>query len=275
MAEHSFKFQMQVTGRERKEVAGLIASHFGVQAVYQGTRGFGYLTTEPGGREWLVDKAGAVVTQGQAKDNAAEVFTVLKVLDENAVEAEDEVAITIPTEGHSGVTLRNLVNILASKERLIAKAMGTIGQPIVDPTIVEKVNAARLKTIEDFFEAAGSEASPGLVITQDTITFHWFTATLNPEIVQAYVQFAAAVNDMALSLKHSSPQATKTENEKYSFRVFLLRLGFVGEKYSATRKLFLGRLEGNMAFKTQEQAKEAAKKRKKKPTVAEEAEING
>lgn len=268
MDRHGFKFQMQVAGRDRKEVAGLIASHFGVQAVYQGTRGFGYLITEPGRREWLVDKAGAVVTQGQAEDNAAEMFAVLKVIEENGVIPEGQAAVTISTECHNGVTLRNLINILAGKERLIAKAMGTAGQPFLDPAMVEAANAVRLKTVEDFLEAAqttgGTDIMTGLMITPDAITFRWFVATLSPEMAQAYIQFALAVNKMALAQKHSSPRETETANEKYSFRVFLLRLGFIGEAYSVSRKLFLDRLQGNVAFKTQEQAQEAVKKRKDK-----------
>lgn len=265
MEKHSFRFQMQVAGRERKEVAGLIAGYFGVQAVYQGTRGFGYLITEPGGREWLVDKAGSIVVQGQAEESAAEMFAVLKVLEENGVEAEGQAVVTIPTEGHCGVSLRNLVNILAGKERLIAKAMGAAGQSFLDRAMVEAINAVRLKSIVEFLEAAGSEVSPGLAITEKTITFRWFAATLNPKAIQAYIHLALAVNKMALAQKHSSPHETDTTNEKYTFRVWLLRLGFIGEGYSASRKLFLDRLSGDGSFRTPEQAIEAAGKRKKKP----------
>jgi hypothetical protein len=261
MDKHSFKLRMQVTGRERKEVAALIAAHFGTQAVYQGTRGFGYLITEHSGREWLVDKEGAVVTTGTKEDNVAELFAVLKTFEENEVEARAQVAVTISTEEHNGVTLRNLVNILAGKERLITKAMGT-GHPFIAPEMVEAINAVRLKTIEDFLEAAGSEASPGLAIAQETITLTWFAATLNPEAIAAYIQFASAVNAIALTQKYATPHAKESANEKYTFRVWLLRLGFIGEEYSASRKLFLGRLEGNSSFRTKEQIYEAVKRRK-------------
>jgi hypothetical protein len=261
MEKHGFKFHMMVTGRERKEVAALVAGHFGTQAVYQGTRGFGYLITTPTGSEWLVDKAGAVVTEGQAQDNVAELFAVLKVLEENGIEVQGQVAVTISTKEHNGVTLRNLVNILAGKERLISKAMGT-GHPFIAPEMVESINAVRLKTIEDFLETAGTEVSPGLVVTQDAITLRWFAATLNPVIIAAYVQFAFAVNAIALTQKYATPHAKETANEKYTFRVWLLRLGFIGDEYSASRKLFLGRLDGNGSFRTEEQIHEAVKRRK-------------
>lgn len=264
MDKHGFRFQMQVTGRERKEVAGLIANYFGVQAAYQGTRGFGYLITEPSGREWLVDKTGAVVTQSVAEDNVAEMFAVLKALEENGAEAVGQASVTVTTEGHNGVTLRNMVNLLAAKEQLIAKAMGSASQSLIAPAMVTAVNAVRLKAVEDFLEAAGGEESPGLAITRDTIAFRWFAATLNPEVIQAYIQFALAVNEMALAQKHSSPHETDTINEKYTFRVFLLRLGFIGEDYSASRKIFLDRLSGNGSFRTKEQEQEAVRRRKEK-----------
>lgn len=262
MDKRSFKLRLTMAGRERKEVAALIAAHFGTQAVYQGTRGFGYLITEPGGREWLVDKAGAVVTEGTKEDNVAELLAVLKVLEENGLEAQGPVAVTISTEGHNGVTLRNLVNMLAGKERLIAKAMGTASQPFIAPEMVAAINTVRLKTIEEFLEAASGEASSGLMVTQEAITLCWFAPTLNPEAIAAYIQFAFAVNAMALAQKHSSPHAKETANEKYTFRVWLLRLGFIGEAYSASRKLFLGRLDGNGSFRTEEQVHEAVKRRK-------------
>lgn len=264
MDKDSFRIQMKVAGRERKEVAGLIAGHFGVQAVYQGAPGFGYLTTESTGRAWHVDKAGAIITQGRSEDNTAEIFAVLKALEENGVEAVGQVAVTISTEGHNGVTLRNLVNILAAKERLIAKAMGVTGQSFIAPPMVAAINPVRLKTVDDFLEAADGEGCPSLEINKDTITFRWFAATLNPEAIQAYIQFTFAVNKMALAQKHSSPRETETANERYTFRVWLLRLGFIGENYSASRKLFLDRLAGNGSFRTEEQAQKAVKKRKER-----------
>lgn len=261
MDQNIFRFQMAVAGRERKEVAGLIAAHFGTQAVYKGAPGFEYSITEPTGREWRVDKAGAIITQGIVEDHVAEMFAVLKVLGENGAEAVGQASVTVTTEGHNGVTLRNLINLLAAKERLIAKAMGSAGQSLIAQAMVTAANAVRLKTVEDFLETTGGEKSPDLVITRDTIAFRWFAATLDPKAIQAYIQFALALNKMALALKHSSPRETDTANEKYSFRVFLLRLGFIGEEYSASRKLFLDRLSGNGSFRTKKQEQEAQKHR--------------
>lgn len=122
--------------------------------------------------------------------------------------------------------------------------------------------------MEDFLEIAascgGDEASRGIAFTEDSISFKWFTATLEPEYIKAYIQFAQAVNRQAKAQKHSTPRPTKSENEKYAFRVWLLRLGFIGEEYKTARKLFLSRLEGNGAFRTEEAMREALAKRQKK-----------
>jgi hypothetical protein len=41
----------------------------------------------------------------------------------------------------------------------------------------------------------------------------------------------------------------KVDNEKYAFRCFLLRLGFIGAEYKTDRKILLKNLTGSSAFK--------------------------
>lgn len=263
MEQNSLRFQTRVFGMERKEVARLIASHFETQVIYEGAPGFGYLVKEPGGREWRIDKTGTVITDWMRENDLAQMLTVLKTLEDNGLEAVGQAEVTIPTEGHNGVTLRNLINIIVAKEKLIAKATGIENQPLITPAMAAAVNSARLKTADDFLDAAG-KASPGIKITKESITFRWFAPTLTPEVIMAYIQLAVAINKIALAQKHSSPRETETANEKYTFRVWLLRLGFIGESYGPSRKLFLDRLSGDGSFRTPEQAAEAVRKRKKK-----------
>jgi hypothetical protein len=262
-----FKFQMQVTGRERKEIARMIAEHFGTKAAYRGAPGFEYAVTDDSGRELLIDKAGTIIIHVGADDNAAKMFAGLTVLDENGLAALGQAEITISTEGHSGVTLRNLVNILAAKQKLITKTMGIAGKTsFINPAAVEVINAAPLKTIDDFLKAAvilGDNEESGLRITNETINFCWFAPSLNPETIQAYIQFAGAVNRAALAQKRSSTRESITENERYRFRCWLLHLGFIGDQFRTSRKVLLEGLEGNGSFRTKEQASSAALKRKK------------
>ena len=99
MGHNNFNFQMKVARRERKEAAGLIASHFGTQAVYQGAPRFEYLITEAAGRKWRIDRNGAVITHGTMEDDLTAVFAALKALEGNGITAQGQAAVSIATAG--------------------------------------------------------------------------------------------------------------------------------------------------------------------------------
>jgi hypothetical protein len=72
--------------------------------------------------------------------------------------------------------------------------------------------------------------------------------------LQAYLDFIAALSKMAQEAKRVTAKEKDVENEKYAFRCFLIRLGFVGSEYKAQRKLLLRNLSGSSAFSSQEKA---------------------
>ena len=65
-----------------------------------------------------------------------------------------------------------------------------------------------------------------------------------------YTQFISRLCDMARDAKRVSSKPTETDNDKYAFRCFLLRLGFIGEIYKTDRKILLKNLNGSSAFKS-------------------------
>lgn len=83
----------------------------------------------------------------------------------------------------------------------------------------------------------------------ETVTFPWFSEVA-PNEALAYTKFISALCDMRIKQKRISAKAKENENEKYTFRCFLLRLGFIGNEYKADRKILLSRLEGSAAFKS-------------------------
>jgi hypothetical protein len=158
--------------------------------------------------------------------------------------------VVLPMDGHTGVTLRNLVNMINSKQSLITKALG-LESDIVTPEFVEGINNVRLATLEDFEASAldiGIEKVPGIYFDfrKKTIIFH-FIRTF--EDIEVAVQFVKALNESAKRLKQSSPKPTETDNEKFTFRTWLIRLGFIGSEYKKAREVFLKNLEGNGAFR--------------------------
>ena len=71
----------------------------------------------------------------------------------------------------------------------------------------------------------------------------------SPEEVQAYTHFISALCEMARNQKRITVKEKETPNEKYAFRCFLLRLGFIGKEYKEERKILLRNLTGSSAFK--------------------------
>ena len=72
------------------------------------------------------------------------------------------------------------------------------------------------------------------------------------DAANAYLHFGHARSEMACNQKRISVQEREVENEKYAFRCFLLRLGFIGEEYKVERKILLKNLTGSSAFKNGE-----------------------
>lgn len=117
-----------------------------------------------------------------------------------------------------------------------------------------KVNVANLTSL---LEAKGSLIKDALGITdlrfemnEDSVSFPWFSK-VEPEEAMTYTKFITAICEMTMKQKRITAKPKENENEKYAFRCFLLRLGFIGDEYKADRKLLLSKLNGSSAFKSE------------------------
>ena len=152
---------------------------------------------------------------------------------EESIPSQNEgeaLTIEIPLAGFDENALANLDNLIKSKGWLIKKALGIEELPI-------KVGEASMK-------------------------FPWFKKMPDSDERQAFTDFIGKLAEHSKKQKRISSKVKKTENEKYAFRCFLLRLGFIGTEYKKQRKILLSRLNGSSAFKggkpaDDEQAKEA------------------
>ena len=122
--------------------------------------------------------------------------------------------VAIPIEK---IKVENLTALIDSKARLIKKALGITNLEIE--------------------------------IEEDKVSFPWFLEGLDAESIQTYTRFIAALCEMSTKQKRIQAKEKEVENEKYAFRCFLLRLGFIGAEYKADRKFLLKNLEGSAAFK--------------------------
>lgn len=211
-----------VSGPKRKELVNLIANFTGCDAHYKGAPSFAYEVDY-----FTIDRNGAVSFDDRADSEVIE--RLIEMLYDNSFVAEpaDEptgIAIQIPAAELSEAQLLNLHAILDAKGTLIKKALG------IDSLPINRID--------------------------ERLDFPWFSADSTPEEMQAYMKFITALVDMAKNQERITAKEKTVDNEKYAFRCFLLRLGFIGAEYKADRKILLRNLSGSSAFKNG-QTKEA------------------
>ena len=97
-----------------------------------------------------------------------------------------------------------------------------------------------------------------ILVTEETISFPWFEGVVDAENCSAYTILITALCKMAKEAKRVTAIEKEVDNEKYAFRCFLLRLGFIGEEYKQDRKILLRKLSGSGAFKSGKKKEPAA-----------------
>lgn len=138
--------------------------------------------------------------------------------EENTPEKPEEshLTISVPRRPFSEEDLDNLRNLILAKGTLMKHAFGA-----------EKLD---------------------IILEEEKVSFPWFSADA-PDEVEAYTKFVEAIGRMARDQKRISAKEKEVENEKYAFRCFLLRLGFIGQEHKKARKILLKNLTGSAAFK--------------------------
>ena len=192
------------------------------------------------------------------------------------------VHIHIGAKGHTPQTLRNLANIMASHESLLASALHLDSYRIdrycrtVDPRFLQKVNTRKPTTMAMLADIwyTSHDASYGrsqhyndsryhmlnyhATFTKGTVEFRLFqfdapTADrkggLHAGQLKSYIQLCLALSHMAKEVRTASPKPQQNENPKYAMRTWLLRLGFIGDEFKTARDLYTNRLDGDAAFR--------------------------
>ena len=181
------------------------------------------------------------------------------------------------------MSLRNLVNLIYSRGRLISKATG--GHFHVETDLVETLrDDSCTYTVANFIEALkGYEAQcgtamEGLVITEEKVSFTGFPTASDYDHLTAFGHLAILMNQQAISQKRIQAKDVNDENEKYALRTWLLRLGMNGPDFKETRKILMENLSGHAAFRTDEEAQKFLAREKAKRDAlkaAKQAAQNG
>lgn len=214
------ELNFHVNGAERKHLVQIISDWIGVPAKYCGAPTFNYVvdyfTIDQNGSLSFDDSADSEVIERLLQHLYDEGFDI----DQSNADDEEEscaVCISMPRSLLTDSNLKNLKALIAAKGSLIKKALGVADLP--------------------------------LDITDAKISFLWFPAMPTPDEMNAYDTFICKLCEMARNQSRVNSSEKPTDNEKYAFRCFLLRLGFIGAEYKTARKILLKNLSGSSAFK--------------------------
>lgn len=256
----NFQYNYNLSGSDRKPLIEAISQILVQPAIYQGAPSFTYMIGEcmvdrngilsgddnknsetvkmlvEALREcgFVAESAGNTVDDETAMKNMLEVgssaiiegsFEAADIAEENTSDTEitdpgltDVLTVEIPNTGFTPEAKENLKKIVAGKKTILEKALGANGLPIIE--------------------------------RDDKLIFPWFTLHGLDGEADAYSRLITAICKMSKEQKRVTVKDEPVENEKYTMRLFLVRLGFIGDEYKTARKILLRNLAGNSSWKS-------------------------
>ena len=300
MKKQTIGVEVEMNGITRSAAAKKAAEYFGTGRYEDTARRNGYYTWsawDEAGREWKFQRDVSIAGPDSEKcemvtpiltyDDMDSLQGLIRVLRKAGAKSDATrgcgVHIHIGAKGHTAQTLRNLANIMASHESLLASALNLDAWRVsrycrtVNPDFLKKLNRKKPATMSELANIwyEGNNATYGreqhyndsryhmlnlhATFTKGTIEFRLFQFDapadgkqngLHAGQLKAYIQLCLALSELAKELKTASAKPQQTENPKYAMRTWLLRLGFIGEEFKTARDLLTKRLDGDAAFRS-------------------------
>lgn len=205
------------------------------------------------------------------EDTRPEMEQVEQVPAEEPKEEIDGLTISVPMTRHTAESLRRLINLIYSRGPLLSKATG--GQFGVEKDLLTVLDEAGLITSTSDFIALVKEngGMTGLSFEDDKISFTGFPMTYDTFKSKAFQEICCLMNKHALEQKRVQAKVVNDDNEKYAFRIWLLRIGMNGDEFKTSRKILMENLSGHTAFRTkEEEAKWKARQKEKREELRAE-----
>ena len=299
MKKQTIGVEVEMNNIERSQAAKVAAEFFGTGRFEDTARRNGYCTWsawDAQGREWKFQRD--VSIDGPDSQKCELVTPILTYADMETLQelirrlrragAKSDstrgcgVHIHIGAKGHTPQTLRNLANIMASHESLLAEALDLDHYRMrrycrtVDPRFLEQLNRRKPTTMADladiWYSSQGANYGRSqhyndsryhmlnlhATFTKGTVEFRLFQFDapadgkrngLHAGQLKSYIQLCLALSQMAKTVRTASPKPQQNENPKYAMRTWLLRLGFIGEEFETARDILIRRLSGDAAFR--------------------------
>ena len=299
MKKQTIGVEVEMNNIERSRAAKVAAEFFGTGRFEDTARRNGYCTWsawDAQGREWKFQRD--VSIDGPDSQKCELVTPILTYADMETLQelirrlrragAKSDstrgcgVHIHIGAKGHTPQTLRNLANIMASHESLLAEAHDLDHYRMrrycrtVDPRFLEQLNRRKPTSMADladiWYSSQGANYGRSqhyngsryhmlnlhATFTKGTVEFRLFQFDapangrrngLHAGQLKSYIQLCLALSQMAKTVRTASPKPQQNENPKYAMRTWLLRLGFIGEEFATARDFLTRNLTGDTAFR--------------------------
>jgi hypothetical protein len=276
----TFGFEFEFYGIKRKEAVEAIAERFGGRVEYTGNH---YYTIDPQGRKWKVVRDGSIsaitgepcemVTPILRYEDIETLQEIMRRLRAKGAKVNEScgIHIHVGADQHDAKSLKNLMNIFYSKQDMIYRSVEVLSRREDSYAMklpnqkIEQLQKEKPKTLNDIGKIwyGGNPSSHqhkydpsryhGLNLHNvwygSTVEFRIFNSTTHAGKVKAYIQFCLAISALAINSRSASSKQTVSDNEKYTFRTWLLRLGLIGEEFKTCRHHLLSNLEGNSAWR--------------------------
>lgn len=295
MFKSKFGIEIEFTGITRSEVARIAAEHLGGTVTGAGDYYDTKRVTAPDGRVWKFMSDGSIACQTRqskqkvsaSRDYSVELVSpiltyredidtlqeLVRKLRQAGAFANTTCGIHIHLDGasHTPRSIRNFVNIIASKNDLFYDALQIAPQRMnyckkMDSLLVEKMNRRKPKTMEMLEEIwyEGYSESRGQHYHQSryhflnlhsfftgnrTVELRGFNSELHAGKVRSYIVLALALNHQALTQKCASAKKPQIENPKFAMRTYLNRIGFIGDEFANCREHLTANLGGSAAWR--------------------------
>lgn len=292
MKTQKFGIEIELTGITRREATKVIAKFYGTREIYKGGTYLSYDVPTDDGRNFRVMRDASIVPETKNGTHASDEYkteVVSPICTYEDIEKIQEIVRELRHKGaiansscgihvhinaapHNARSIRNIVNIMTSKEDILFKAIG-VSQARADRwckkneiAFVNKINKLKPQSTDtighiwydgnmgrryNHYDTSRYHAlNLHAVWQKGTIEFRCFNGTTHAGKIKTYIQLCLTISHQALTQKASSPRKTVTTNEKYTFRTWLLRLGLIGEEFKTARNFLLENLDGDIAFKS-------------------------
>ena len=295
MKKQTLGVEIEFTGMTRKKAASIVGKCLRHTEYHIGGGYDAWGIKDDQGRTWQVMYDSSIHSTGGAHETKCELVTpilkyedietlqeIVRALRKGGAKAHGGincgVHIHIGAQGHTAQSLRNLANIMASREQLIAKAI-RIEQyrmgycKVTDTEFLKRLNTKKPKTMRDleicWYNHDGTYHSHydgtryhmlnlHATFTKGTVEFRLFNFGkpdgekrngLHAGELKAWIQLCMAMSQQAKMVKTASPKQPQVENEKFAMRTWLNRLGLIGEEFKTARTLLMRNLDGDAAWR--------------------------